>query len=326
MSLKPNLKALKTVILKYIKSNNLKTVYECHSEFIKLLETSIEDGCLNYVIISDEEINYDYYMNMLWYNPLYVKLLSAPPNESNKINIKYFYETCMTLRTIEANNNSNRNRNRNSTLLFYNIYLENPVLIQNFMLTNFYIDGLDTYNKSGTQLDCKSNSNIYKNSDHYKKCSETFDTKDCVINCVYYNPNNCGYNFIEHIDTTVPENRKKVIFVIPYENKGIVRKRLGNFLDLDATHLPMLDQIKIIYGGKDKLIFVHKLSVFHKFYCIHFHVLDSKLYESLYKRIYPQEERSIYITQELHINNIINTLQNDGNYYKNYYVSIISNI
>lgn len=331
MILKPNLKAIKQAILDNILNDvkipnpKIKTVYECGAEFIKLLEISRIDMPKNYVIVSDEELKYDDYMNMMWYNPLYVKQLSAP-GTTDKINIRYFYETLMSLDTTEYQHKSNANNDKN---YFYNIYLEKPALLQNFMLSQFYTNGLDNFNKTGLQLDCSKNTFTYTNSEHYKKCSEEIGIPNCVINCIYYNPGECGYNFIEHLDTTVPNKKKKVIFVIPFEKSK--NPYLGNFLDLRGEHLKMLEQITKIYGGQNKLIFLHKLSVFHKFYCIHFHVLDSnvsdsKSYELLYKRIYPEEERAMYMTQELHINNIINNLQNDGNYYKNYNISILSNV
>jgi hypothetical protein len=227
----------------------------------------------------------------------------------------------MTLSNTEYHNETNSQQ-----MMFYNIYRKYPVLIQNYMSTDFYKTSLANYKLTQSQMDCTGYNNVDEVIEHYNKCANEIAITDCIINCVYYNIGGCGYNFIETIDITYKQ-AKKTIFVIPYEREP-QSVYLGNFLDLNETHLPMLYEIKSKYASKNTVIYTHKLSVFPKFYIFHFHILTSIVFEDLiYKRIYPKaEDRGLYISQELHLNNIINNLENDGNYYKKYNISILSNV
>jgi len=334
MKLKPNLKALKRVILDSISVNNnlnndkIKTVYECYSEYIKLLKLVKADLLpRNYIILEDEEITYeDLFWKIFLYNPLIAKSLYSP-GRNQTINTAYFYKNLLTISADELIK-LNPAFEPESEPNFYNIYLELPVLIKNFIATEYYKQGLDNFNRTGEQLNCKNNTLVDMDYLHYSDCVDKIGILDSVIHCVYFNPNTCGYNFIEHLDISVANNKKKTVFILPYDmnvSRGIDTKYIGNFignfLDLRPEHLPMLDEIKNIYQRESTSIFLHKVSTMPKYYCLHFHILDSKLQDSIYKRIYPIEERGTFLTQELELNNIINNLTNDGNYYINYNAS-----
>lgn len=332
MKLKPNLKAFKQIILDTIgigMTMKIKTVYECDVEFIKLLALSKRDIPRNYIIEADEEIKYeDLFWKIFLYNPLVVKSLYNP-GRNKTINTAYFYKNLLTMSADEL-----MKLNPASEPDFYNIYLELPVLIKNYIATEYYKKGLDNFRRTGHQLECRSNTLIDTNYAHYKDCADIPGTEKCVINCVYFNSNECGYNFIEIIDIYVANNKKRTVFVIPFDKgassassaSSAYSNYLGNFLDLRIDHLPMLYEIKRIYQKQQDgtSIFLHKVSTTPKYYCIHFHILESQSEDSLYKRVYPIEERGTFLTQELELNNIINNLVNDSNYYVNYNVSLLT--
>ena len=95
MTLKPNLKGMKNLILDGISFANpkikIKTVYECGNEFIKLLELEGNDIPRNYIIVSDDEIVYSNFTEILKYNPLVAKLIYSP-SRNPTIDIRYFYQ------------------------------------------------------------------------------------------------------------------------------------------------------------------------------------------------------------------------------------------
>ena len=131
-----------------------------------------------------------------------------------------------------------------------------------------------------------------------------------IVNYIYFNDNNCGYNFIEKFDY---DDKKIILWILPINNDY---KYLQNFMDLDETSLPMLKQIKSIYENNNNLCIIHT-TVTIQFMCFHIHVIQKELYI----RKFPSIERGTFMSQDLQIDEIINNItcynkyNNESNYY-----------
>ena len=88
-------------------------------------------------------------------------------------------------------------------------------------------------------------------------------------------------------------------------------KYLGNFLDLDESSLSILKEIKKKYTNNDYMFFLHNTKTL-RFYCLHFHIIK----KGYYKRVYPKTETGIYMIQDMFIDEVINNLTSNINYYK----------
>ena len=193
----------------------------------------------------------------------------------------------------------------------FNLFKQIPIIIQNILLDTYYI----------TKIRKIENKNYNHNNEIYYKdtltnCSKILNCGDAYINYCYYN--NDGYDFIEFIDN---KDNKLVVYILPTNlNTNLqTKKYLGNILDLDETSLNMLKIFKNIYGKtKNFICFLHQ-TVNPKFFCIHFQItINNK-----YKRIYPLEEMGSYMIQDVFIDNIINNIEINKNYYKNYNCAFI---
>lgn len=291
----------------------LKTVYSCGgNEYIKLLtfgdgDVNFRNVIRNFVILEDVTFTAKDLKTLFSYNPLVSKQIYGLM-DNDKIDMKYFYKTALALSQHENGLLSDKDS------VFYNIYHEIPTLVKNFLISKYYNDGLEIYKTTNNQLNCSNRNDADLDKEHYSKCAEEYNIKpDCVINCVYYNLGNCGYNFIEHLDIDSP---KKTVFITPYDNTS---SNIGNFLDLRYEHLPMLLEIKKLYQKQNNVVFLHRASLLPKYYCLHFHVLDN----NIYTRKYPIEDMGMFSIQDLHLNNIINILQNSKDYFKNINYNII---
>ena len=169
---------------------------------------------------------------------------------------------------------------------------------------------------------CLKNDPKCHNRLDYEKVFKGCGIKDCGtnsnINCVYYNINNCGYDFIETIDN--PSN-KIVIYILPTNLNTInkqTHKYLGNIADLDNDSKLMINELYKLYSNKKYNIFVHIINN-TGFYCLHFHIII----KDNYKREKHFTEKGTYIIQDIFIEDIIKNININSNYYKNSNYSII---
>ena len=141
--------------------------------------------------------------------------------------------------------------------------------------------------------------------------------KEVIINCAYYNIGNSGYDIIESIDNSV---YKIVLYIVPhnynYSHNFITKpeyrtKYISNFLDLDNSSLSILNEIKKKYSNNDYLCFLHH-TLQLRFYCLHFHIIKKENY----KRNFPKTERGNFMIQDMFIDEVINNLKSNKNYYK----------
>lgn len=320
MKVKANLKNIEGDIIKYIElsaktmkgKERIQTVYSCENEYIKLLQFPVSSNIKNFVILEDVEFTEADIRSVFMRGPIASKKLKQIIKE-NLLSIKYFYNTEL-LKDISPD------------LQIYNIYNEEPILIQNYKLTNEY--------KNKITGDCSRNK-YNNNRNHFKDCVDILGLADCVINCIHFNVGKCGYDFIEIIDkkdefatkqnnssnSRKKETPKKTVYVLP--TFGGAASYIGNFIDLSKEHLPMLQEIKKLYKKDDNsLCFLHRASTFPTFYCLHFHVVEY----DLYNRKYPDTNIGTFIIEELHLEMIINILLNDVNYFRNYDINFLLNI
>ena len=326
MKIKANLINIKNNIEKYIAlskittkgSKRIKNVYSCKNEYIKLLQFQLTDNIKNFIILEDVEFKEDDIRFIFMQGFITSKKLEGI-TKTEPLSIKYFYNTELL-------------KDKSPDLQIYNIYNEEPILIQNYKQTVAYI-------KQNTQIPQNCNRNKYNNNrEHFKNCSDILGITDCVINCIHFNVNNCGYDFIEIIDKKdglvseednnyvsrgkriKSEITKKTVYVIP--TRGRDTSYLGNFLELGKEHLSMLEEFKKIYKKDNSVCFLHRGSIFPIFYCLHFHIIQY----DLYNRKYPGTNIGTFINQEMHIQTIINILSTDTNYFKKYNINFLLNI
>ena len=153
----------------------------------------------------------------------------------------------------------------------------------------------------------------------FKNCTnKVCDSNEAKINCILFDINGCGYDFIEIIDNS---EKKLVVYVYPHNYKDNekykTRKYIGNFLDLDETSLDMLNEIKKMYASINYICFLHS-TLTPTFYTLHFHITS----DDNYKREYPTVEMGSFMLQDIFIDDIINNL----NVYKNYYKDLNYNL
>ena len=312
MVIKANMKDIEYDIMRGIKqAENVKTVYNCIgegvNEYIKLLKFPKDSKVKNYIILEDVGIT-DVDLRFIFFHTGLTKRKLEYPGTEQKISIKYFYTNSLLPDT-------------NQDLQVYNIYNEIPVLVKNYQLTEDYVNR--------THQKCQRN--LYNtNRGRFKQCAELLGIKDCVINCIHFNVNNCGYDFIEIIDTKNNFNNdnndniskndyKKTVYIMP--TIGSKDINIGNFLGLRQIHLPMLKEFYKIYKNANTFCYLHRVSILPKFYTIHFHVWDA----NLYIRNFKDSNVGSYILQDIHLSNLINILDVDENYFAKYNINFLIN-
>lgn len=188
----------------------------------------------------------------------------------------------------------------------YKIY---PWIVKNFLEDKYYNDAENYKNN----LYC--NNRLYY-SNKFTGC----DTKMCddsYINCVYYNINNCGYDFIETIDNQL---NKIVIYIIPsnLNTTNQTHKFLSNINDVDFNSKQMIFELDKLYLSKNSIIYTHTFPNII-YFCLHFHIINT----DNYKREKHFTEKGTYIIQDIFTTDIIKNLNTNSNYYRNSNYSVI---
>ena len=239
-----------------------------------------------------------------------------------------------------------------SCILIPNIYKTKPILLRNYLGTQTYKDAFKEF-----KLNFKSNKSYStvlfnkQNLSYMKRVYEivediTIEEKDKtieqkgMINRIYFNLNNCGYNFIEIYEKLYENTYKYVIWVVPLnateeENINDDFKEfdgfntincpyIGNFMDLNEKHINMLIEIKKLYlNNKD--IFKNNsecvlniTTVSPTYHCIHFHIYENKEYKSGFIK----NEIGSRISGDLTINKVLNNINWKSDYYNSINISI----
>jgi hypothetical protein len=238
-------------------------------------------------VLKCEKISETYYKNIFKYNPINLKHIVKIDNIASKIDLQDFYSSRLLTNKVEPFFVDN----------LFNQTIHYPLLIDNYFKRSIY--------KEKKLLDLNIFTPMLPNNYcHMKECLQ----KDMFINYIYYDENNCGYDFIELFDYS---DKKIILWILPSNKDSNQQKYLGNFMDLDNTSLPMLKEIKSIYENNNNLCIIHTvLSIVY--YCLHIHIISKK---DLYIRKFPDIERGSYMIQDLYINEVINNILINSNYY-----------
>ena len=292
---------IKNNILKYFTFNNKLNSNENIKNSNTNSNTNINDILsINNVIIFDEDVNIftiisneelitEDFSNIFKFNPLIIREIKRQPYEET-IDLSFFYKSKLL---------NEKNTQYYTELKLKNLYNEKPILLQNFLNSKIY--------KLNKNYDESKLINYEKNNDNFIKCIY-LDCPDIPINYIYYNINNCGYDFFETID----DNENKIQVYI-YPTKIIQERKykyIGNWLDLDDTSLLMLQEFKKIYSNKNNICFLHS-TITPMFFCLHFHIIPA----SLYKRVYPKKIFGTFMIQDIFIDDIINNINTYSTYY-----------
>jgi len=295
--------SLNSLFYKLVIESNIKSIID---EIITELNTMVLSNNSTIIkfkkptklfkIISNDILDIEDYKNIFKSNPFIINNINIP----QKIDISYYYKTSL----LKPNNLGN----------IVNLYTE----VKSYIYTNSingetYINEFIKYKKSKLNLDCDK----INYEDSYTQCSlQICIPNEVIINCVFFNLNNSGYDIIESIDN---DSNKIVLYIVPHnynykddflKNPEYRTKYLGNILDLDDTSLPILYELKKKYANKTNLCFIHYTNTLF-FYTLHFHIIP----EDKYKLIYPKLENGQNIIQDLFIDKIINNIKANKNFY-----------
>ena len=256
-------------------------------------------------VVSNDVLDEKYLEDIFDNNPFIVNNITQIPKQSI-IDVSYYYKTSLLIPTTFCN--------------LKNLYTEiKPYIYTNSIKGYQYITGFKKY------IDNLKNNKIVNldyNTLTFEKKFTNCSARKCepyevIINCAYYNIGNSGYDIIENIDNN---DNKIILYIVPHnynhtetfsEIPEYKTKYLGNFLDLDETSLSILNEIKTKYLNNDYVCFLHHTMQL-RFYCLHFHIIK----KDNYKRNYPKNESGIFIIQDMFIDEVINNLKSNINYYK----------
>ena len=266
---------------------------------------NFEDKNNTFRIVSNDVLNTKDYTHSFIFCPYILKHMVY--NKEQKVDISYYYKNEL-LDIIKILN-------------YQYIYLENlfiivkPYLYDSFTQSKQYNDLYIKYdsknNKTFNNINSECEISInYDENYRITNCDmKICNPNDVHINCIFLNLDECGYDIIELISN---ENLKLLIYIIPSKiiNNNIPVKYLGNFLHLDKTSIPMLKAIKKKYVNNNYVCFIHH-TIILRFYILHFHICP----KSEYERIYPKYENGQFMLQDMFIDDIINNIKTNKDYY-----------
>lgn len=306
-----------------------KTVYTCRTRQIKIVTCDLNI----FKITSFRLLNIDDYKNITRYNPLLIRTLIKIPT-SNNINISQFYN----IKGIDSITNDN------IYLPLPNIFLYKPFMIRNILFTKKYIDNhtifIEEY-KNNTKYNSEYEHKeviIYipnpNNLNKFNNIKSNENNYNMSIKKIMFNPNNCKYNLIE-----IKEETKSVVWVVPfnatytelknekgYENlpskySNVVQNKyipnyLSNCLDLNNTHIPLLQFIIDTYDKNSNVSYLNIASILFVQTSLHVHILPDDNYKTTFT---PLEQGSRLITM-ISTKKVLNNIKFNKNYYQEYNV------
>ena len=342
LKIKPNLTECIPQIFKYLQSTNDvsgvnqfnllkdKLYAKKDIEHLESIDIPKEKIIKLYEVLEHRPITQDDYNTIMRYNPLISRQINIKSTE-NILDIKYFFQT------LHIDNNFFNNF---PAISIPNPYLKKPFIIRNILSTKIYIDNFEIF-KNNLQIG-KNEHNYRSNKD--KKLLNTLDNKyiysfyeqnNIIINCIYFNPNNCGYNFIEIYEKLI-NGFKSVLWIVPIYsthssiineineddtifNKYYKYKYLGNFLYLNENHFEMLNQIKELYLTQNTFCNLNILSNSPPYFCLHFQITNNEQYQSTFAHF----EQGTRLKAMLNLNTAFNNLNLNNKYYNEFNVEII---
>ena len=321
LKIEPNLCDLIEEFKKYLKINPTiitdEYMKDKNKDKIKFTMTLDIPNINLYKIVKHTLLKLEDYKVIMRYNPLLIRTIKKKNTEDKTIFISEFFDSPL----VEINKFTNH------TMLIPNSYNKKPFLIRNILGSKIYIREFNIFKDK-----------LQKNITFYHFISKkkqidipdikfTFlfhENNDICINQIFFNPKNCGYNLIEII-----EDRKTVIWVVPLNSKcneniidnddthifnhNPVPKYIGNFINLNNTHLEMLTFVKNEFSKKNNILMAHIGSNLPNQYCLHFHIINNETYKDNY---FPLEQGTkLYAL--FNITKIINYIKLYSLYYNN---------
>lgn len=283
-------------------------------------------GLKLYKVIENRIINSDDYKNVMRYNPLLIRTIEKKDNKSKNIKMSSFLQSPLV---------------KLSDLQFTDIIIPNPfykksLIIRNFLATQQFKDQFEIFKnlivknpnvsytyKSDPEVIHIPNENVFT----LNYIGNNYTNQE--INCIYFNPGNCRYTFIE-IKVKNPD--KKVVWIVPLNAtysevvneppdvffKENIPPFLGNCLNLNKSHISMLEIFNKLYYIDNEECFFNIASLQTTAYSMHIHVFQNLTYKSS-MAIYEQGSR---IDKFLNTKTTINMLNlskvYDYDYYNNY--------
>jgi hypothetical protein len=231
---------------------------------------------------------------------------------------------------------------RIETFLIPNLYIKKPILLSNILETDLYKKEFK-YFKDNFKINNSYTTHSFNviNPSSRVPVFEIHKFDMLKIKKIYFNKNKCNYNFIEfeeNIGNPLENNTKLIVWVVPlnatHESNDIIDSfegfennpnrvkptYLGNFMDLNYTHLEMLTEIKNTYiNSKHNVCALNIQSITPTYNCLHFHIFNN----NLYKDKFIENDLGVRISTSLDIYKIINNIKWRDNYYNNYNIRII---
>ena len=99
-----------------------------------------------------------------------------------------------------------------------------------------------------------------------------------------------------------------------------IPKYIGNFIDLNNTHLEMLTFVKNEFLKQNNILMVNIGSNFPTQYCLHIHMLNNETYKDIYCPL----EQGTKLYALLNITKIINYIKLYSLYYNNFKYNLMN--
>ena len=304
--------SLNSLFYKLVIESNIKSIID---EIITELNTMIlsnnsttikfKNPTKLFKIVSIDKLDKIDYKFIIFNNPLVYIDIKNNYLIDEKIDLSVYYKNSMLISQKE--------------FTIKNLYKTYPLIYLNYKNSNYYTDGYKKFK------DININTNTIKQLEYTKvqyedelnKCSKQICLPDnnelnLSINYIFYNSNDCKYDFVEIINNG---KNKILLYVFPSivltdseKEKYYIRR----FLDLNKYSLPMLKEIKKIYLNKNYLCFLH-VSMKLTYNVLHFHLIK----KNDYLLNYPEIEKGVFIFQNIHLDTLIDNIENNKFYYNN---------
>jgi hypothetical protein len=312
--------------------------------------------------------------NLLKYNPMFPVILKYKSNISPLlINAydTYFSNTFLKKFYNQTSQSSQSSQSLQSLqslqLLLPNSYLKKPYIVRNILSSQIYKDEYYKFTKNLAKnktlykdktislqfcikyIENSKQNGFDKKLEYEEVCNTPFLPNDSKIfhyynkqqiNNIYFNPNNCGYTFIEKY-----EKNKSVVWIVPVnatDNENIIENQedirlftengvtihdyLGNFTFLNDTHIPMLKELAKLFNTDNQEGFFNISSSLPAQYTLHLQVFPNKINNTdiHYKHSIANLQQGTRIDKHISIYTIINFIIFKSNYYNNYNCKTIS--
>jgi len=228
-------------------------------------------------------------------NPLIVKVMKKPNTDTPMISIHDMIKTELL---------DNTKILKDFMFQVVNVAFFKPIIYFNCYMNPEYLDALLNYIQTGKRNTLRL---YFENIGQFSEKYGIYGDSNTIIN-----PDKCGYNILE-----VGDKYRKVIWILPCSNEN---EYLRNFTSITQKHMPLLEAIKKLYVDKDHLCFLHIQST-HIYGTLHFHITR---YDDYNLRVYPLEYQGSSIIKEININQIINYVSQQPDYYSNYSSNLLN--